>query len=76
MGSGGLPPVELPESAKITPRRLVARKPLDRTTGDETGPPYDDPLINKIAFVVFIGATLLFVALCGIALVRRISRRS
>lgn len=49
---------------------------VDRTTGDETGPPYDDPLINKIAFVVFIGATLLFVALCGVALVRRISRRS
>ena len=48
---------------------------VDQTTGDETGPPYDDPLINKIAFLVFIGATLLFVALCGIALVRRISRR-
>jgi hypothetical protein len=49
---------------------------VDQTTGDETGPPYDDPLINKIAFGVFIGATLFFVALCGIALVRRISRRS
>ena len=49
---------------------------VDRTTGDETGPPYDDPLINKIAFGVFIGATLFFVALCGIAVVRRISRRS
>ena len=49
---------------------------VDRTTGDETGPPYDDPLINKIAFFVFIAATLLFVALCGIALVRRIRRGS
>ena len=46
---------------------------VDRTTGDETGPPYNDPLINKIAFVVFMGAALLFVALCAIALVRRIS---
>ena len=49
---------------------------VDRTTGDETGPPYDDPLINWIAFAVFIGATLLFVTLCGMALVRWISRRS
>lgn len=37
----------------------VAAFAVDRTTGDETGPPYDDPLLNKIAFVVFIGATLL-----------------
>jgi hypothetical protein len=33
-------------------------------------------VINKIAFVVFIGAVLLLVALCGIALVRWTSRRS
>jgi hypothetical protein len=29
---------------------------VDRTTGDETGPPYDDPLINQIAFVRWIHA--------------------
>ena len=48
---------------------------VDRTTGDETGPPYDDPLINQIAFVVFIGATLIFVALCVIVFVRWIRTR-
>jgi len=48
---------------------------VDRTTGDETGPPYDDPLINQIAFVVFIGATLVFVALCVIVFVRWIRAR-
>jgi hypothetical protein len=45
---------------------------VDRTTGDETGPPYDDPLINKLAFYVFIGATLVLVVLCVIAVVRQI----
>jgi hypothetical protein len=48
---------------------------VDRTTGDETGPPYDDPLINQIAFVVFIGATLVFVALWVIVFVRWIRAR-
>ena len=48
---------------------------VDQSTGDETGPPYDDPLINKIAFGVFMGAMLLFVVLCAIALVRRIAAR-
>ena len=48
---------------------------VDRTTGDETGPPYDDPLINKLAFYVFIGATLVLVALCVIAVVRQIRIR-
>ncbi len=45
---------------------------VDRTTGDESGPPYDDPLINKLAFYLFIGATLVLVALCFIAVVRQI----
>ena len=45
---------------------------VDRTTGDETGPPYDDPLINKLAFYVFIGTTLVLVVLCVIAVVRQI----
>ena len=45
---------------------------VDRTTGDETGPPYDDPLINELAFYVFIGATLVLIALCIIAIVRQI----
>ena len=48
---------------------------VDQTTGDETGPPYDDPLINKLAFYVFIGATLVLVALCVIAVVRQIRVR-
>ena len=48
----------------------------DRATGDETGPPYHDPLINQIAFGLFIGATLVFVALCVVALVRLIRARS
>ncbi|MEK6273420.1 MAG: hypothetical protein AABM42_12390 [Actinomycetota bacterium] len=48
---------------------------VDRTTGDETGPPYDDPLINKLAFYVFIAAALALVALSVIAVVRQIRIR-
>ena len=48
---------------------------VDQTTGDETGPPYDDPLINDLAFFVFIGAIVVFVALCVIAVVRQIGVR-
>src|SRR6266540_2098715 len=48
---------------------------VDRTTGDETGPPYDDPLINQIAFFVLIGAVLVFVALCAITFARWIRAR-
>ena len=48
---------------------------VDQTTGDETGPPYDDPLINDIAFFVFLGAIVVFVALCVIAVVRQIRAR-
>jgi hypothetical protein len=48
---------------------------VDRTTGDETGPPYDDPLINELAFYVFIGATLVLVSLCVVAVVRKIRVR-
>jgi len=45
---------------------------VDRTTGDETGQPYDEPLINKLAFYLFPGRRWCSSPLCFIAVVRQI----
>jgi len=51
---------------------------VDQNTGDETGPPYHDPLINQIAFFVFFGTCVLLVAAAAVVVglsVRRYFRR-
>jgi hypothetical protein len=41
---------------------------VDQNTGDETGPPYHDPLINQISFFVFFGTCLLLVATTAVVI--------
>ena len=48
---------------------------IDQNTGDRTGPPYHDSLLNQAAFFVFFGAAILFLGLCVFALVRWIRGR-
>ncbi len=48
---------------------------IDQNTGDTTGPPYHDSLLNQSAFFVFF-ATILFLGLCVFALARLIRGRS
>jgi hypothetical protein len=36
---------------------------VDQNTGDTTGPPYHDSLLNHIAFFVFFGSAVAFVLL-------------
>ena len=43
---------------------------IDQSTGDTTGPPYNDSLLNQAAFLVFFGAMILFLGLCVLAFVR------
>ena len=43
---------------------------IDQNTGDTTGPPYNDSLLNQAAFFVFFGTTILFLGLCVFAFVR------
>ena len=43
---------------------------IDQNTGDTTGPPYHDSLLNQAAFFVFFGAMILFLGLCIFALAR------
>lgn len=45
---------------------------VDQTTGDDTGPPYHDPFINKLAFFVFMTAMLALITLCVAAAVAAI----
>ncbi len=37
---------------------------VDRNTGDTTGPPYDDSLLNVISFYTFLASLVIFVGLC------------
>ena len=53
----------------------VASLVVDQNTGDTTGPPYDDSLLNQAAFFVFFGAAFLMLVLCVVALVRWIRCR-
>lgn len=48
---------------------------VDQNTGDTTGPPYDDSLLNQAAFFVFFGAAFLMLGRCLIAFVRWIRGR-
>jgi len=43
---------------------------VDQNTGDTTGPPYSDSLLNQAAFFVFFAASILFLALCTFAVAR------
>lgn len=43
---------------------------IDQNTGDTTGPPYNDSLLNKASFFVFFGAMILFLGLSIFALAR------
>ena len=47
---------------------------VDQTTGDTTGPPYHDPLINQVAFFVFIATIPTLVVLAAVALVGFVRR--
>lgn len=42
---------------------------LDLNTGDTTGPPYDDPLLNVVFFYTFWVSTVILVGLCLAGLV-------
>jgi hypothetical protein len=48
---------------------------VDRTTGAKTGPPYNDPLVNRIAFFIFLTTIPLFLVLGLVAIVRWIRGR-
>jgi hypothetical protein len=50
----------------------IVSRVIDVNTGDTTGPPYYDSLFNIGAFFVFLGTTLIFLALCALALSRLI----
>ncbi len=41
---------------------------VDQNTGDTTGPPYDDSLLNKVFFYTFLVSTIIFVGLCIVGL--------
>lgn len=43
---------------------------IDQNTGDTTGPPYNDSLLNQAAFFIFFGAMILFLGLRILALAR------
>ncbi|MDP9225838.1 MAG: hypothetical protein M3P18_18760 [Actinomycetota bacterium] len=43
---------------------------VDQTTGDTTGPPYHDSLLNQAAFFVFFAAVIVFLGLCLFGLIR------
>ena len=40
---------------------------VDLNTGDTTGPPYDDSLLNVVSFYTFLVSTVIFVGLCIVA---------
>ena len=42
---------------------------VDRNTGDATGPPYDDSLLNVVSFYTFLVSLVTFVGLCTVGLV-------
>ena len=42
---------------------------VDRNTGDTTGPPYDDSLLNVVSFYTFLASLVIFVGLCIVGLV-------
>jgi len=42
---------------------------VDRNTGDTTGPPYDDSLLNVVFFYTFLASVVIFVGLCIVGLI-------
>ncbi len=42
---------------------------VDQNTGDTTGPPYDDSLLNVVFFYTFLVSMVAFVGLCIVGLV-------
>jgi len=48
---------------------------VDQNTGDTTGPPYHDSLLNQAAFFVFAGTTIIFLGLCVFSLAGWIRHR-
>ena len=42
---------------------------VDQNTGDTTGPPYDDSLLNVVSFYTFLVSMVIFVGLCIVGLV-------
>ncbi len=42
---------------------------VDLNTGDPTGPPYDDSLLNVVSFYTFLASTVIFGGLCVVGLV-------
>jgi hypothetical protein len=48
---------------------------IDQNTGDTTGPPYHDSLLNQSAFFVFFAATILFLGLSVFAFARLVRGR-
>jgi hypothetical protein len=42
---------------------------VDQNTGDTTGPPYDDSLLNVASFCTFLVSMVIFVGLCIVGLV-------
>lgn len=49
---------------------------VDQTTGDTTGPPYNDSLLNHIAFFIFLATIVVLFALVLVAVVRLVRHRS
>ncbi|MDP9295106.1 MAG: hypothetical protein M3O88_00230 [Actinomycetota bacterium] len=47
---------------------------VDQTTGDATGPPYHDPLINQVAFFIFLATIPTMLVLAGVAVTRFVRR--
>jgi hypothetical protein len=42
---------------------------VDQNTGDTTGPPYNDSLLNVVSFCTFLVSVVTFVGLCVVGLV-------
>ena len=53
----------------------VVSRVVDLNTGDTTGPPYDDSLLNKVFFYTFLVSTIIFVGLCIVGLARWLRHR-
>lgn len=49
---------------------------VDQTTGDRTGPPYNDSLLNHIAFFIFLATIVVLIALVLVAVARSVRHRS
>ena len=43
---------------------------VDQNTGDTTGPPYHDSVLNHVAFFTFFATALVFVILVAVVLLR------